>query len=113
MIKIIKYFFQSILVYLFFFIGFILGIKLSREIFANLFSIIGPVFKSKKIIKNNLEIFSSYSSNIDAKKISKNMWRNYGMTFIEYIFLKQLRKNKTHISINGENILNEIIKNKK
>ena len=113
MIKIIKYFFQSILVYLFFFIGFILGIKLSREIFANLFSIIGPVFKSKKIIKNNLEIFSSYSSNIDAKKISKNMWRNYGMTFIEYIFLKQLRKNNTHVSIKGENILNEIIKNKK
>ena len=113
MIKIIKYFFQSILVYLFFFIGFILGIKLSRKIFANLFSIIGPVFKSKKIIKNNLEIFSSYSSNIDAKKISKNMWRNYGMTFIEYIFLKQLRKNNTHISIKGENILNEIIKNKK
>ena len=113
MIKIIKYFFQSILVYLFFFIGFILGIKLSREIFANLFSIIGPVFKSKKIIKNNLEIFSSYSSNIDAKKISRNMWRNYGMTFIEYIFLKQLRKNNTHVSIKGENILNEIIKNKK
>ena len=113
MIKIIKYFFQSTLIYLFFFFGFILGIKLSREIFANLFSIIGPVFKSKKIIKNNLEIFSSYSSNIDAKKISKNMWRNYGMTFIEYIFLKQLRKNNTHISIKGENILNEIIKNKK
>ena len=113
MIKIIKYFFQSKFIYLFFFIGFILGIKLSREIFANLFSIIGPVFKSKKIIKNNLEIFSSYSSNIDAKKISKNMWRNYGMTFIEYIFLKQLRKNNTHISIKGENILNEIIKNKK
>ena len=113
MIKIIKYFFQSTLIYLFFFIGFILGIKLSRKIFANLFSIIGPVFKSKKVIKNNLEIFSSYSSNIDAKKISKNMWRNYGMTFIEYIFLKQLRKNNTHISIKGENILNEIIKNKK
>ena len=113
MIKIIKYFFQSTLIYLFFFIGFILGIKLSREIFANLFSIIGPIFKSKKIIKNNLEIFSSYSSNIDAKKISKNMWRNYGMTFIEYIFLKQLRKNNTHVSIKGENILNEIIKNKK
>ena len=35
------------------------------------------------------------------------------MTFIEYIFLKQLRKNNTHISIKGENILNEIIKNKK
>ena len=113
MIKIIKYFFQSILIYLFFFIGLILGIRLSRAIFAYIFSIIGPIFKSKKIIKNNLEIFSSYSSYMDAKKISKSMWRNYGMTFIEYIFLGQLRKSSSHITIKGENILNEIIKNKK
>ena len=113
MIKIVKYFFQAIFVYLFFFIGLILGIKLSREIFANLFSIIGPVFKSKKIIKKNLEIFSSYSSHIKTKKISKNMWKNYGMTFIEYIFLRQLRKNNSHITIKGENILNEIINKNK
>ena len=113
MIKIIKYFFQAIFVYLFFFIGLILGIKLSREIFANFFSIIGPVFKSKKILKKNLEIFSSYSKCMETKKISKNMWKNYGMTFIEYIFLRQLRKSNSHITIKGENILNEIIKNKK
>ena len=32
------------------------------------------------------------------------MWKNYGMTFIEYIFLDKLRKNKNHIKIKGEKI---------
>ena len=41
------------------------------------------------------------------------MWRNYGKTFIEYIFLNILRKDNSHISISGENILNEIIKKNK
>ena len=26
------------------------------------------------------------------------MWKNYGMTFIEYIFLNTFRKNSSHIS---------------
>ena len=30
------------------------------------------------------------------------MWKNYGMTFIEYIFLKDLRKNSSNIIIEGE-----------
>ena len=30
------------------------------------------------------------------------MWENYGMTFIEYIFLKYYRKKNNHIKIYGE-----------
>ena len=30
------------------------------------------------------------------------MWRNYGMTFIEYIFLKQIRKKDNHVILKGE-----------
>ena len=30
------------------------------------------------------------------------MWKNYGMTFIEYIFLNILEKNNSHIKIKGE-----------
>ena len=37
------------------------------------------------------------------------MWKNYGMTFIEYIFLDYFRKNTNHIEIIGlDNILNQI-----
>ena len=57
MTKIISYFLQSLLIYLFFLIGKILGLKTSRKFFSSVFSSVGPLFKSKKIIKNNLDIF--------------------------------------------------------
>ena len=41
------------------------------------------------------------------------MWSNYGMTFIEYIFLNNLRKEQSHIDIEGKNILYQISKNNK
>ena len=41
------------------------------------------------------------------------MWSNYGMTFIEYIFLNNFKKNESHIEIEGEDILNSISSNKK
>ena len=88
MIKIINYFIQSLVVYFFFIIGKLLGIKLSRLFFSNLFLFLGPFFKSKKIIKKNLKIFSSNISVLEESKIIKNMWRNYGKNFIEYIFLQ-------------------------
>ena len=30
------------------------------------------------------------------------MWKNYGMTFIEYIFLDYFKKGNSHITVNGE-----------
>ena len=41
------------------------------------------------------------------------MWKNYGMTFIEYIFLDNFRKNNSHIKIKGEKQLIDIISQKK
>ena len=113
MIKKINYFLQAILIYLFFLIGRIIGIKLSRKIFSFLFSFIGPFFKSKKIIEKNLKIFSQSMPDLEKKKIITSMWKNYGMTFIEYIFLNYYRKNKSHILIDGKtNLFNLIQKNK-
>ena len=102
MIKIIIYFLQSILIYLFFFIGKVLGIKISRKIFSYLFLLLGPIFRSKKIINKNLEIYSSEVGGMDKKEICREMWKNYGMTFIEYMFLKHLRNNNSHVIIKGE-----------
>ena len=111
MIKNINYFIQSIFIFFFFFIARILGISLSRKIFSFLFSQIGPFFKSKKIINKNLNIFLQKLSILEKNKISSDMWKNYGMTFIEYIFLDTFRKNNSHIEIYGEeNLLNLIEK---
>ena len=74
---------------------------------------IGPFFKSKKIIKKNLEIFSQDISKPENNEITKNMWKNYGMTFIEYIFLDKYKNKKNFTNLEGEYILDEVLKIKK
>ena len=71
MIKIIKYFFQSIFIYIFFLIGRILGLKISRIFFSKVFSTIGPLFKSKNVIDKNLEIFSKNLLYTEKKRLLK------------------------------------------
>ena len=113
MIKILNYFLQAFFVYSFFLIGRILHLKISRKLFSNLFYLLGPLFKSKKIVEKNLDIFSDKISIINKKDIINNMWKNYGKTFIEYIFLDYFRKKNNHISIIGEeNLLDNNSKNK-
>ncbi len=111
--KIFKYFLQSIFIYLFFLIGRLLGLKMSRKLFASLFSLIGPFFKSKTIVKRNLNILSQTISELNEKKITKNMWENYGKTFIEYIYLDFFRNNTSHMHIMNSDILTEILKENK
>jgi KDO2-lipid IV(A) lauroyltransferase len=113
MIKIINYFIQSLLIYSFFFIGRLLGITLSRKIFSSLFSLLGPFFKSKRIINKNIKIFSHNITDLQKKQIIINMWKNYGMTFIEYIYLDYFKKNCSHVNIVDEiNLLKQIKKDK-
>jgi len=109
MIKKFNYFFQALLIYLIFFIGRILGIKISRNLFSHIFCLIGPIFKSKNITTSNIKNFSKNISESESKDIMDNMWRNYGMTFIEYIFLDYFRKNNNHVEIIGLNNISEQI----
>ena len=87
MIKKINYFFQALVIYLFFLIGRILGLQISRKLFSYLFLLLGPYIKSKTTINKNLEIFSKKISKEEKSLITKEMWKNYGMTFIEYVYL--------------------------
>ena len=113
MIKIIKYLIQSLIIYSFFLIGKLIGLKLSRKLFGYMFKKLGPVFKSKKIITQNLKIFSNNISKNEIEKISFEMWENYGKTFIEYVFLNIFKKKDTHIEILGKENLINILENKK
>ena len=112
MIKYFKYFLQSLVVYFFFIFGRIIGLNLSRKLFALIFVKIGTHFKSKQTILKNLDTFDNELSNTDKNKITNSMWKNYGMTFIEYIFLNSMRKNNSLIKVEGEKNL-ELIKNRK
>ena len=113
MIKIFSYLLQSIVIYFFFIIGRLLGIKKSRKLFSLVFSKAAPFFKSKKIIEQNLKIFDQNISIIKRDQIIKDMWENYGKTFIEYVYLNKFRENKSQITISGEKNLQKIIKDNK
>ena len=112
MIKILKYFLQSIIIYLIFFLIKIFGLKISRIVFTYVFQKIGPMVKSKKTIEKNLKIFKN-DGKLIKDDIIKLMWSNYGKTFTEYMFLKKFSKTSDHIKIKGEEILNDIISQKK
>ena len=111
--KFFKYLIQAIILYFFFLVGKVLGLKISRKLFSNIFIILAPLFKSKKIINKNLSIFNSEISKKEKDKIILTMWKNYGMTFIEYVFLNYFQKNNSHIKILGENNLQKIIEKNK
>ena len=113
MIKFLKYFFEAIFVYIFFLFGKFIGLSLSRKFFSKIFRIWGPIFRSKKIIYNNLKKIDQNNFFLDKEKTISNMWANYGMTFIEYIFLKQLRTSKNHIEILGKEFLDDLSKKNK
>tara|TARA_B100000579_G_C22721846_1_gene799834 strand:- start:233 stop:1090 length:858 start_codon:yes stop_codon:yes gene_type:complete len=113
MIKSIKYFFEAIFIYSFFLIAKLIGLSLSRKLFAFFFNQVGPLIKSNKIIHKNLKKYSNSLTDQDKNKIITNMWSNYGMTFIEYIFLNKFKKDNAHIKIEGEQILDQILLNKK
>ena len=113
MIKPIKYFFEAFFVYLFFLIAKLIGLSLSRKIFSFVFKKIGPIIRSNNIIDQNLLKFSNKLSDQKKKEIISNMWSNYGMTFIEYVFLDNFKKGQLHIDIKGEEILKKISLNKK
>jgi KDO2-lipid IV(A) lauroyltransferase len=112
-IKILKYSLQAVFVYLFFITIKIIGLKLSRKFFSFLFNKIGPLIKSEHVINNNLEKFLGYYNEDIKKNIKLKMWNNYGKTFVEYIFLKRFKKNNSHITIKGQEILDKIKKNNK
>ena len=113
MFRTLNYFLQSLFVYLFFFIGRILGINLSRKFFSGVFILIGPFFRSNKIINKNLKIFSSTISLKEKSRIVKDMWSNYGKTFIEYIFLNRFRRENKFVILDGEENLLQIAKENK
>ena len=85
--KNIIYFFQFIFISLFFLIFKFLRLKLSSAIGGKLFQLVGPIFRSNKLIRENIKKALPQLNNEEIKKINKQMWNNYGRIFSEYMFL--------------------------
>jgi len=114
MIK-IKYFIQFILVLFLFSLFKIIGINKSSKLSAQLFLLLGPFFRSKKIFQKNIKkVFPEIKSDQE-NKIFKNMWHNYGKMFAEYMFIKDFRYSKKfeeNLIIENFSILEKIKKDK-
>ncbi len=92
--KKIKYFFEFLIISFLFIVYKFLGLKISSYISGKLFETFGPIFRSKNIIKSNIEKAIPKINSLKVKIITKNMWNNYGRTLSEYMFLKGFRNNK-------------------
>jgi len=112
--KTIKYFFEFISVISLFCIFKIIGLKNASSLGGLIGVLFGPLFRSKKITKQNIKNGLGEINNVDEEKIINGMWNNIGRTFAEYVYLKKFKFNKTnfnHMKINGLDHLNEIKKN--
>ncbi len=108
------YLIEFILIKLFFFILIIIGYKNGSNLGDFIGRLFGPIFRSKKLIENNLE----QSGIVDKKnynKIISKVYGNYGRILAEYPFLKAFRNNKLNkfIEIDGLENLNKIKREKR
>ena len=108
------YLIEFILIKLFFFILIIIGYKNGSNLGDFIGRLFGPIFRSKKLIENNLE----QSGIVDKKnynKIISKIYGNYGRILAEYPFLKAFRNNKLNkfIEIDGLENLNKIKEEKR
>ena len=108
------YLIEFILIKLFFFILIIIGYKNGSNLGDFIGRLFGPIFRSKKLIENNLE----QSGIVDKKnynKIISKIYGNYGRILAEYPFLKAFRNSKLNkfIEIEGLENLNKIKREKR
>ena len=112
--KKIVYFIEFILIKVLFIFFKIIGYKYSSNLGFLIGKIIGPIFRSKKLIIKNLQKANLQKQN-NLQKIASDVLGNYGRIFAEYVHLKNFRNDKLekYISIEGLEHLNNLKKTKK
>ncbi len=101
--KFLKYLFQFLIIYIFFIICKIIGYKKSSDLGSWIGINLGPIFRSKKIINENLKKVYPNLSKEEISKIINNMWKNYGRILADYVFMKNFRNSSLKDSIKLEN----------
>ena len=102
--RIIRYFLEYIAIIILFSLFKLLGYRIASELGYFLGKTFGPLFRSKKIITNNLNKFDSSLTSEKIKKISQEMWGNYGRILSEYPYISNFRKGDLDKYIKIENV---------
>ena len=102
---------QYVLIIFLFILFRIIGFKASSNFGFFIGKYLGPLFRSKLSIINNLK---KAQINGNYQKIATNVLGNYGRIFAEYVHLKNFKNDKlnNHISIEGREYLEKIKNNK-
>ena len=112
--KKLAYFLEFLLIKILFILFQLIGYRLSSNLGYFIGKIIGPIFRSKKIIIRNLKK-ANITHRTDLSKIASNVLGNYGRIFAEYVYLKKFRNNelKKYVSIDGLQHLENLKKSNK
>tara|TARA_Y100000591_G_scaffold274450_1_gene250778 strand:+ start:277 stop:1137 length:861 start_codon:yes stop_codon:yes gene_type:complete len=110
--KKINHIIQYIFITFFFIIFKLIGYKASSELGFMIGRYLGPIFRSKRLIINNLKK-ANINKNNNYEKIAKNVFGNYGRIFSEYVHLKNFKNDnlQKYFSIEGLDYLKNIKKN--
>ena len=105
---------QFILINILFILFKIIGYKASSNLGFIIGKSLGPIFRSKLLIIENLRKAKIKNDN-SYNKIASNVLGNYGRIFAEYVHLKKFKDNKLnkYISVDGYEHLARIKKDKK
>mgnify|MGYP003951587597 FL=1 len=108
------YFLEFVLIKILFFLFRLIGYRFSSDLGFFIGKTIGPIFRSKKLIIQNLEKANIKNHN-NINKIASNVLGNYGRIFAEYVYLEKFRNDelKKYISIEGLENLKNLKKNNK
>ncbi len=87
----LKYSIQFFVIFILFLIYKILGLKLSSILSGYIFLAIGPIFRSNKIIQDNIKRALPKLEKPEIKRLVNKMWFNYGRILSEYAFIKNFR----------------------
>ena len=98
--KKIIYLLEFIIIKILFILFQLIGYRLSSNLGFFIGRLIGPIFRSKKKIVQNLKKANIQQNQL---KIASNVLGNYGRIFAEYVYLEKFRNNelKKYVLIDG------------
>ena len=108
--KKIKYFFEFLIIFIFLLIFKIAGYRIASNLGNSIGKIIGPRFRSKKVIIDNIKKFKPEIKEDEINHIIEKMWGNYGRILAEYVYISKFRKRSldNYIKIEGLENLKKI-----
>ncbi len=113
--KKIKYFIEYTFISLLFLICKFLGYEQGSNLGEKIGKKLGPLFRNKKIILENLNNAKINEKNFDIKNLINDMWGNYGRILCEYPFISSLSgtNNNKYLKVNGKEVLERLKKENK